>query len=70
MPQKKFRVIQGDGKNFRESIGREILNSIVKRDDAEYDRLNRILHPEVILSVCENEAQTAQHEQPVPRHTS
>jgi hypothetical protein len=51
MDKKKFKVIKGNRDAFAEDIVRQCLNAILRRDDEEYDRLHRILHPEVKLSV-------------------
>ena len=51
MDKNKFKVIDGDGAAFAEDIVRKCVTAILRRDDEEYDRLHRILHPEVRLSI-------------------
>ena len=48
---KPFTVIDGKGNEFREDVGCQIVTAILQRDDAKYDKLRRILHPTVRLSV-------------------
>ncbi len=47
----QLALIHGNGHEFKETIGRQLITAILKRDDAEYDRLRRLLHPAVSLSM-------------------
>jgi hypothetical protein len=45
----QLTLIHGNGQEFKETIGRQLITAILKRDDAEYDRLRHLLHPAVSL---------------------
>lgn len=51
MATPELKIINGNRDEFVEEIGRKIMKAIARRDDAEYDRLRRILHPQVNLTV-------------------
>jgi hypothetical protein len=68
MDKNKFKVIDGDGAAFAEDIVRKCVTAILRRDDEEYDRLHRILHPEVRFSIVAGAE--AQHVQLAPEHFS
>jgi len=57
----QLKLIHGNGHEFKETIGRQLITAILKRDDTEYDRLRRLLHPAVSLSIvafnCSNQHQ-------------
>lgn len=65
----QLTVIDGGGNEFRESIGRQLVTAILQRDDAEYDKLRRTLHPSVSLSVVTSTCNT-RREPAIPHHTS
>lgn len=69
MDKNQFTVIEGNGAEFAETIGRKLVTAILKRDDAEYDKLRRTLHPSVNLTVVPSTG-GIQHEPAVPHHTS
>lgn len=69
MSNVKLEVIEGNGEEFAETIGRRIVTAILKRDDAEYDKLRRTLHPTVNLSVVPSTCDI-QHEPATPHRTS
>ena len=64
-----FTVIDGGGNEFKEAIGRHLVEAILKRDDAEYVKLRRILRPTVNLTIVTSTC-NIQHEPTTPHHTS
>jgi len=68
-PCAQLTVIDGGGNEFRETIGRQIVTAILKRNDTEYNKLRRTLHPAVNLSVVTPTC-NIQHAQAIPHHTS
>jgi hypothetical protein len=51
----QFTVVDGGGNEFRESIGPQLVTAILKRDDAEYDKIRGTLHPKVTLSIVSSQ---------------
>lgn len=51
----QLKLINGNGHEFKETIGRQIVTAILKRDDVEYDKLRCSLHPTVNLSVVSSQ---------------
>lgn len=51
MANEQLKLINGNGLEFREGIGRRLVTAILKRDEVEYNNLRRELHPIVNLSV-------------------
>jgi len=47
----QFKLINGNGHEFKEAIGRQLVTAILKRDDVEYDKLRSSLHPPVQLVI-------------------
>lgn len=47
----QLKLINGNGHEFKEAIGRQLVTAILKRDDVEYDKLRISLHPTVNLSI-------------------
>ncbi len=47
----QLKLINGNGHEFKETIGHQLVTAILKRDDVEYDKLRSSLHPTVNLSV-------------------
>lgn len=47
----QLELIHGNGLEFREAIGRQLVTAILTRNDAEYDRLRSSLRPTVNLTV-------------------
>lgn len=69
MEKTQLKVIDGDGAQFAETVGRQLVTAILKRDDAEYDKLRRTLHPSVNLTVVPSTC-SIQHATTAPHHTS
>jgi len=51
----QFELINGNGHEFKEAIGRQLVSAILKRDDVEYNKLRSHLHPTVNLSVVSSQ---------------
>lgn len=51
----QLKLINGNGHEFKEAIGRQLVTAILKRDDVEYDKLRSSLHPTVNLSVVSSQ---------------
>lgn len=49
----ELTVIEGNGAEHREEVGREMVSSILTRNSAEFDRLHRTLHSPVSLSAVD-----------------
>lgn len=49
--REQLKLINGNGHEFKEAIGSQLVTAILKRDDTEYDRLRRLLRPAVSLSI-------------------
>lgn len=48
----QLKLINGNGHEFKEAIGRQLVTAILKRDDVEYDKLRSSLHPIVSLTIA------------------
>lgn len=55
----QLKLINGNGHEFKEAIGRQLVTAILKRDDVEYDKLHSSLHPSVNLSVVSSQSSGA-----------
>lgn len=55
LKREHIKLINGNGKEFKETIGRQIVTAILKRDDEEYAKLRRTLHPKVTLSIISSQ---------------
>lgn len=51
----QMKLINGNGHEFKEALGRQLVTAILKRDDVEYDKLRSTLHPTVNLSVVSSQ---------------
>ncbi len=49
--REQLKLINGNGHEFKEAIGRQLVTAILKRDNVEYDKLRSSLHPTVNLSI-------------------
>ncbi|NOT19912.1 MAG: hypothetical protein HOP24_06535 [Sideroxydans sp.] len=52
----QLKLINGNGHEFKEAIGRQLVTAIIKRDDVEYDKLRRSLNPTVNLSIVSSQS--------------
>ena len=52
----QLKLINGNGHEFKETIGRQLVTAILKRDDVEYDKLRSSLHPTANLSVVSSQS--------------
>jgi len=52
----QLKLINGNGHEFKEAVGRQLVTAILKRDDVEYDKLRSSLHPTVNLSIVSSQS--------------
>jgi len=49
--REQLKLINGNGREFKEAVGRQLVTAILHRDDAKYEKLRSTLHPTINLTV-------------------